>query len=475
MKKTALFLSAALLGGTVVFIGNQYTNTASTNDLSYRLAQLENKNNTPQLQNVSALKTSAITGIDFTVAADATLDAVVHVKNKQISREPINIFEFFNGGRSKQSDRARVAGAGSGVIISADGHIVTNNHVIKGAAEIEVTLNDNRTYAAKVIGTDPKADIAVLKITAQEDLPIIPFGDSDAAKVGEWVLAVGNPFDLTSTVTAGIISAKARDINKGDRNAQSFIQTDAAINPGNSGGALVNVSGELVGINTAITSRTGSYVGYAFAVPSNHVRKIVEDILEYGSVQKGILGVAGASLNDRIAKELDIDVTEGFYINEVTPESGAFKANLKQGDIIRRIDNVAINKFADLSGYISTKRPNDIVNVMILRDGATKNIPVTIYAPVNYYIEQLGIQVKPASAADLKRNQTDKGVVITDLAPSIAHYKELLGLVIYQIDDEDVNTIEDVKRIMQNKSDYDRTSIVFNNRYGERNRFIFGD
>jgi len=288
------------------------------------------------------------------------------------------MMEFLRGG----GQRGGIVGAGSGVIISPDGFIITNNHVIEGASEIEVALNDNRKYTAQLIGTDEKADIALIKIdTGGDELPYIPFGDSDNAKVGEWVLAVGNPFNLTSTVTAGIISAKARDIDENDANYQSFIQTDAAINPGNSGGALVNTYGELLGINTAITSQTGSYVGYAFAVPSNNARKIVEDIMQYGSVQKGILGVRGTSvksLRPQDVEELEISTTEGFYVGGVEYESGAEKAGIQNGDIIKRIDNIKINKFSDLSGYISSKRPDDVVQVYVLRDNKEITVPVTL-------------------------------------------------------------------------------------------------
>ncbi len=268
MKKFASLLIVAILGGAVT-LG------------SYKLLEdqpiLETTSTTTQNFNPVNYNGTPITSTnaDFTEAADRTVHAVVHVKNVQISRQPRTMQDFFNGGGEM---RKGLVGAGSGVIISADGYIVTNNHVIDGVAELEVSLNDNRTFKAEVIGTDPKADIALLKIDAESDLPYLPFGNSDNVNLGEWVLAVGNPFNLTSTVTAGIISAKARDINEFDANPQSFIQTDAAINPGNSGGALVNINGELIGINTAITSQTGSYVGYAFAVPSNNARKIVEDI-----------------------------------------------------------------------------------------------------------------------------------------------------------------------------------------------------
>ena len=271
---------------------------------------------------------------NFVSAADKTVHAVVHVKNTSIISAPTSFEDLFFG---RKTERAQI-GTGSGVIISPDGYIITNNHVIDGAKEISITLNDNKIYDAKIIGSDENTDIALLKIDADEDLPYIAFGDSDQAKIGEWVLAVGNPFNLTSTVTAGIISAKSRDLS--GRNSQSFIQTDAAVNPGNSGGALVNINGDLIGINTAISSQTGSYIGYSFAVPSNIARKVVEDIMEYGDVQTGILGVTGGALNGVAAEQFGVDETEGFYINSVEEGSGAEKAGIKSGDIIKKIDQI---------------------------------------------------------------------------------------------------------------------------------------
>ena len=247
--------------------------------------------------------------IDFTEAADKTVHTVVHVKNVSYRTTTNPMLEFFFGFNGGQQQQQQQIGTGSGVIISEDGYIVTNNHVIKDASEIEITLNNKKTYKAKLIGTDAKMDIAVLKIDADEKLPYTVFADSDNVKVGEWVLAVGNPYNLTSTVTAGIVSAKARNLDT--NGIQSFIQTDAAVNPGNSGGALVNTHGELVGINTMISSQTGSYVGYSFAVPSNITRKIIQDIMEYGNVQRGVLGVEGAELNGAASKELGIKQTQG--------------------------------------------------------------------------------------------------------------------------------------------------------------------
>src|SRR5690606_26260139 len=254
----------------------------------------------------SSVPTSArgagINEVDFTLAAEKTINAVVHVKNLTISKGPASLSDFFYGFERRSVPQV---GAGSGVIISPDGYIVTNNHVIANSSQLQVKLNNNKVYEAKIIGADKDSDIALLKIEADEPLPYLAFGNSDNAKIGEWVLAVGNPFNLTSTVTAGIVSAKARALSP--TKGQSFIQTDAAVNPGNSGGALVNTNGDLIGINTAITSQTGSYVGYAFAVPSNIAKKVVEDIMEFGDVQKGLLGVSGSNINPSLATEKGLD------------------------------------------------------------------------------------------------------------------------------------------------------------------------
>ncbi|GGG38216.1 serine protease [Dokdonia pacifica] len=469
MKKIASLLSVAVLAGVItlgaykLFIEEPISQPKFT----------QNQPSSIPVYTPTTYTAAANSGIDFTDAAERTVNGVVHVSNKQEYRQPRNMMEFLRGGGQREG----IVGAGSGVIISGDGFIITNNHVIAGASEIEVALNDNRKYTARLIGADEKADIALIKIDAEGDeLPYIPFGDSDAAKIGEWVLAVGNPFNLTSTVTAGIISAKARDLDERDSNYQSFIQTDAAINPGNSGGALVNTYGELIGINTAITSQTGSYVGYAFAVPSNNARKIVEDIMQFGSVQKGILGVRGTSvksLRPQDIEDLEIATTEGFYVGGVEFESGAEKAGIQSGDIIKRIDDIKINKFSDLSGYISSKRPDDVVQVYLLRENKEITVPVTLVKSITYDIERLGIQVKNASPKDLKKYKVKHGVIISDASPEMRRYGNIVGLIISEIDDEKVSNIEDAKSIISRKRNNETISIVFVDRDGERNRYIF--
>ena len=255
---------------------------------------------------------------DFTIAAEKTINSVVHVKNTALSKGNNSIWDLFYG----NSQNRRTVGTGSGVIVSSDGYIITNFHVIENASEIEITTNDNKTFVAEIIGSDENSDIAVLKISGNNSFPYIRFADSDQTKIGEWVLAVGNPFNLTSTVTAGIISAKSRDLNDYDSKNQSFIQTDAAVNSGNSGGALVNINGDLIGINTAIQSNNAGFIGYSFAVPSNIARKIYEDILEFGDVQRGLLGVTGQSLNAELSNELGLSITEGFYVNSTDESMG---------------------------------------------------------------------------------------------------------------------------------------------------------
>jgi len=314
---------------------------------------------------------------DFTMAAKETVNAVVHVKNVSIQTFQDPMSGFFYG--NSMPRQFKQVGTGSGVIISADGYIITNNHVIKDAKTIEITLNNKKKYKAKIIGADPNTDIALVKIDAK-NLPYIPFGNSDNLKVGQWVLAVGNPFNLTSTVTAGIISAKGRDINilKNSRAIESYIQTDAVVNPGNSGGALVNTRGELIGINSAIESQTGSYIGYSFAVPSNIAKKVVQDLMEYGSVQRAYLGIRFVELNGDNQSKYNVSVSEGILINEVLDQGAAQIAGLRKNDVIVKMDNVNITKFSNLSGFLGAKRPGDKVKVTVLRNGEKKVFNVSL-------------------------------------------------------------------------------------------------
>ncbi|MBO7575441.1 MAG: trypsin-like peptidase domain-containing protein [Bacteroidales bacterium] len=323
---------------------------------------------------------------DFTYAAENAVEAVVFVKvtikaqqqQRQQYRDPLlDFFGFGNGYGFGGGDRQ---GSGSGVIIRPDGYIVTNNHVVSGATTIEVTLNNNKTYEATVIGADPVTDVALIKIDAT-DLPVLQFADSDKLRLGEWVLAIGSPLgeELRSTITAGIVSAKGRSMpnTDGQFKIESFIQTDAAVNPGNSGGALVNKEGELVGINTAIVSTTGSYSGYSFAVPSNIVKKVVSDLIDFGSVKRAILGISGITVDDAAAKKFNLSVTEGAYVAEIAKGGSADKAGLKSGDVITGIDNAKIGSMPDLQAKVNSFHPGDKATVKLLRDGKSIELSVT--------------------------------------------------------------------------------------------------
>jgi len=351
---------------------NNSTVKEENNSLAYNNDYFKSFVNTSGYNNNQSSSNSG--SPDLTFAAKKSINAVVHVKNTSIVKENNSwALQFFYG-----DDSRKIVGSGSGVIISPDGYIITNHHVIDNASEVIVTTNDNKEYEAVIVGSDEVTDVAVLKINSNEKFEYLLFGDSENSEIGQWVLAVGNPYNLNSTVTAGIISSKSRDLNEYDQINQSFIQTDAAVNIGNSGGALVNINGELIGINTAIQSMTGGFVGYSFAIPSNIVRKIFEDILEYGDVQKGLLGVRGVALKSSYSKQLNLTDTEGFYIDIIEPGFGADLAELKKGDIIKEIDGIKINKFSDLSGYLSTKRPGDKVNITYSRENQLKRTTVTL-------------------------------------------------------------------------------------------------
>ncbi|TYB77398.1 PDZ domain-containing protein [Bizionia gelidisalsuginis] len=467
MKKVLTMVFVSVLGGAITlgayktFLEKDEITTVKNAPFTAAFTPVNYTDN-----NSNAL--AAAEDIDFTSAAERTVHAVVHVKNVTLETGQPTIEDLFMG---RLPQRMQL-GTGSGVIISPDGYIITNNHVIDGSEKLSVTLNNNKTLPAKIIGTDPKTDIALLKVETDENLPYITFGDSDHVKIGEWVLAVGNPFNLTSTVTAGIISAKSRDLS--GQSKQSFIQTDAAVNPGNSGGALVNTLGELIGINTAITSQTGSYIGYSFAVPSNIARKVVEDIMEYGNVQNGILGVTGGALNSMVAEKLGVDETEGFYIDTIEEDSGAEAAGLQHGDIIKSIDQVKISKFSDLRGLLDTKRPNDVVVVTYLRNGITKQAGVTLLKNDTYTIPNIGV-IKEAKPKDLRPYNVKEGVKIVKLNSQYADYFKRDGVtegsIITAINNTQVNSIEDVQTIIKNRNPYQPLNIEIINSNGEKTRY----
>jgi len=408
--------------------------------------------------------------VDFTEAADKAVHTVVHVKNVSYRTLSNPMLEFFYGYKGEQQQEQ--IGTGSGVIISEDGYIVTNNHVIKDASEIEITLNNKKSFKAKLIGTDSKMDIALLKIDSDEKLPYSTFADSDNAKVGEWVLAVGNPYNLTSTVTAGIVSAKARNLDT--RGIQSFIQTDAAVNPGNSGGALVNTRGELIGINTMISSMTGSYVGYSFAIPSNIARKIIEDIMEFGNVQRGILGVEGGELNSAASKELGIKETQGFYISKVSKNSGAENAGLQKGDIIVKLDNQNISSYAELNGYINTKRPKDKVQVTYIREDKTMTVPVILSKNEFISADFKGLELENINTLDRKKFKIDAGVRIKEITNDKLkpYYDELIGNIILSIDNTKATDVETVSKFLEKKDENQSVRIEMINKMGQIIRII---
>ena len=409
---------------------------------------------------------------DFVEIAKKSINTVVHVKSASSNSSDFSIEDFLFGRAQKRPQM----GSGSGVIVSSDGYIITNHHVIETAEEIQITTNDNQSYEAKIIGSDEQNDIALLKIESSEDLPYAVFGDSDSTQIGEWVLAVGNPFNLTSTVTAGIISAKSRSLDPTGRTTQSYIQTDAAVNPGNSGGALINEKGELIGINTAIQTQTGSYVGYSFAVPSNIAKKVIEDILEYGIVQYGFLGVTGTSLNSARAKELDVSDTEGFYINGIDKESGAKSAGIKIGDIIKDIDGIKISKFSDLKGYLNTKRPNDIVNINLKRDNESRKVSVQLNRNerINFYL--IGI-LKNMSQKELSEKELNQGVKISEFNSDYKNYWKDYGVkegdVIKKINGTVINSISDIDKIVKSRNYYDPVTIEILTADNKTERFNF--
>ena len=438
-----------------------------------QIVMSQSSNGTPNAIQTNYTNTlnAGMENTDFTVAAEKTLNSVVHVKNtmNKVVQDPFAEFFYGQGNGSRQYSQV---GTGSGVIISSDGYIITNNHVVNNATEIGVTLNNKKEYVAKLIGTDATNDIALVKIDAT-DLPFVTFGDSDFIKIGEWVLAVGNPYNLTSTVTAGIVSAKGRDLD-GNGSVDSFIQTDAAVNPGNSGGALVNTKGELIGINTAISSQTGAFVGYSFAVPSNIAKKVVQDLMEFGNVQKAMLGVIGGELDSKVAQNLDIKNTEGFYVSDVSENSGAQKAGLKEKDIIIQMDGVKISTYADLTGFLRTKRPNDKVNVKYIRNGEERSVQVTLSKNEISKVSTLGLELKNIDKRELNKMKLENGVKVSAITnKELLNYGVKKGFVIISINGEKVYDVDDVQDKIEAKSANEVMRIEMMNLNGELERYIF--
>ena len=427
--------------------------------------------------------TVAAENIDFTTAAESAIHGVVHIKataNAQASngdggQQYMDPFEYFfgfggRGGFQRPQQQPRV-GAGSGVIISTDGYIITNNHVIDGADELEVTLNDNRKFPAKIIGADPTTDIALIKIEAT-DLPTIPFGDSEKLKVGEWVLAVGNPFNLNSTVTAGIVSAKARSLGVYNNGIESFIQTDAAINQGNSGGALVNAKGELVGINSVLSSPTGAYAGYGFAIPTSIMTKVIADLKQYGTVQRALLGIRGGSIGSSLMddrqpidnsgktladKAKELGVVEGVWVSEIVENGSASGADIKVDDVIIGLDNKKVSNMADLQEAIAKHRPGDKVKVKLIRNKKEKTVEVTLKNEqgTTKIVKDAGMEILGAAFKELpddlkKQLNLGYGLQVTGVSSGkMSDAGVRKGFIILKANDQPMRKVSDLEEVMK--------------------------
>ncbi|HEY0245326.1 MAG TPA: Do family serine endopeptidase [Mucilaginibacter sp.] len=489
MRKFGLTLLTAFVGGAMALgaykvFENKYADNMSIED-KQKVYFASNK--------MSSAITSSAGEVDFTQAAAAVTPAVVYIRTTYSAQSQGNdeqdqlqrMFGDMFGQRMPRQQGPQMA-SGSGVIISPDGYIVTNNHVVEKADKIEITTNDHRVFKAKVIGTDPNTDLALVKIEGS-NLPIVKLGNSDDARVGEWVLAVGNPFNLTSTVTAGIVSAKGRGINiiganDDDENQnpfgparrtqpaprkaiESFIQTDAAINPGNSGGALVNTKGELIGINSAIASHTGSYEGYGFAIPINLAKKILNDIQKYGAVKRGLVGVQFQELNPDAAEALHIDKTSGLYVSDVVEGGGAAEAGIKKGDIIVKVGGVPAYQSSDLEEPVGRLQPGDKINLTVLRDGVDKNFTVTLKADVpavrraatvsksaEELYNRLGASFTPLTPGQKAKFHVNGGVLVTQVRNGgmFDSFDVPVGSIITDINKQAINSVADIDKAITN-------------------------
>lgn len=469
MKKIVSSVLIASLGGIIALGTNHFLiNNKSKHALS---AAQVNSSERPTVTFTGFSGTTEGNSPDFVLAAEKSLNAVVHIRtiSAQTNNLSYNPFEQFLYGHSYRQPY-NIEGSGSGVILSEDGYVVTNNHVINGADEINVMLNDKRSYVAEVIGKDPSTDIALLKIK-EKSLPFINYGNSDGIKVGEWVLAVGNPFNLNSTVTAGIISAKGRgnimENNKGGNQfpIESFIQTDAAINPGNSGGALVSTTGDLVGINTAIVSSNGAYQGYAFAIPVNIVKKVVADLIEFGTVQRAYIGISINDINAKFAEQKNIKQLKGAYINGLTTNGAAENAGIKIGDIITMVENNKITSVSELQEQVSKYRPGNKINVTVLREQKELVVPVTLTninnstdvvkktEPVLTNVNSLGAIFEEVDKDYLLKFRLENGVKIAKLnGGKLANVGIKEGFIITTINKKKVFNTADVQKMLENKS-----------------------
>lgn len=464
MKKLLSTLLVATIGGTTAICVQQKFFKEDT------FASATTINNTTPVRYVSSSGAMPSNAVDFTQAAEASVNSVVHIKTRveekydQLNYDPFH--QFFYG----QPQQRVQQGSGSGVIIDKNGFIVTNNHVVADASEIQVILNDKRTYMAELIGTDPQTDLALLKIK-EKDLPFMPYGNSDNVKVGEWCLAVGNPFNLNSTVTAGIISAKGRNINilendpaHGMFPIESFIQTDAAVNPGNSGGALVSTTGELIGINSAIASQNGAYIGYSFAIPVNIVKKVVADLAELGVVQRAFIGVSIRDIDAKFAEEKNLKNLNGIYVSGLSENGSAEQAGIEIGDVITKVEDMSVNNVSALQEQIGKYRPGDKVKVSLVRNGKEMELPVILKnkegnvgiikkeKPAEASILTLGAAFEQVSKDDLAKLKLSNGIRISKLQNgklAAAGIRE--GLIITNIDKKKVTTVEDIENTLKNK------------------------
>ena len=470
MKKFFTLLLVAILGGlSAIFMQRLFVPTAEQQLMRYDGVESGRSIPSAFAHYLSNVPTHLP---DFTVVAEMTVNTVVHIRAEferpsSIYEEffgPGDMFREFFGPRQRRAPERRIQGAGSGVILSEDGYVITNNHVVQDAVQIEVTLNDNRVFDATVVGTDPTTDLALLKIDG-ENLPYAVFGDSDKVKVGEWVLAVGNPFNLTSTVTAGIVSAVGRQINilGGGTAIESFIQTDAAVNRGNSGGALVNTNGELIGINAAIASTTGTFAGYSFAIPSNIAKKVTMDLMEHGEVQRGFLNININSVTPALVREHDLTVNRGVFIENVIEGGSGEAAGLKRGDVITRIDDRTIHTTADLLETVGRKRPGDEINVTFIRDGRTmesKAVLKNLHGDTSIVqrgeidvIELLGATLEDVTSRERNRLRIESGVKVTSLSDGkLANAGVREGFIITHIDRQPVTSARELVSMLSGKS-----------------------
>jgi Do/DeqQ family serine protease len=460
-------VAVALFGATAC--GNKTVSDETASNAMQQQPQtvVEAAQNTPQVYRASFLPTENTP--DFVDAAEASVNAVVHIKTT-IIQKTTTYNDFFGAflehlyGLPGQSQSNKMVAYGSGVVLSPDGYIVTNNHVVEGADEVEVTFNNKVVRKAAIVGTDPTSDLALVKVDGA-DFDYLVFGDSDKVKVGEWVLAVGNPFNLTSTVTAGIVSAKARNIGilGENSNVESFIQTDAAVNRGNSGGALVNTKGELIGINAAIASHTGSYEGYSFAIPSNIVRKVVDDLLMYGETQRAYIGIYPQEMDAERAGKAGMEQIKGVYVAGVTPEGAAQKAGIREGDVIEQINGTEVNSTTQLMEVIRQYRPGDEVDIQVVRNGRDHNYRVSLLNEEgstdvvkrgeSFYNATFGVMLQPVSKQEAKTLRIDNGLKIVEIRQGAFQGAGVEGFIITAVNGKAVSNKKDLESaIASNRS-----------------------